>query len=53
MRQRLSLYVAALGAFVSLLLLLAVGFAVVLVKVAIAVFVALLIFLAVKFRRRK
>jgi len=53
MRQRLSLYLTAIGAFASLLLLLTVGFAVVLVKVAIAVFVALLIFLAVKFRRRK
>ena len=52
MRQRWSVYLAAVGALASLLLLLTVSFAVVIVKVAIAAFAATLIFVAAKLRRR-
>ncbi len=52
MRQRWSIYLAAVGAMASLLLLLTVSFAVVMVKIAIAAFAAALIFIAAKLRRR-
>jgi hypothetical protein len=51
MRQRWISYWAAAGALASLIVLVTVGFAVLLVKIAIAVFAALLIFLAAKLRK--
>ena len=51
MRQRWFSYLAVAGAAAGLILLAAVSFAVVLVKVAIAAFTAALIFIAPKLRK--